>query len=90
MKKLFVGNLPFSASDFDVEDLFSAHGDVFSVRLIADFETGKPRGFGFVEMDQTGAEQAIEELNGFEFGGRCLRVNEAHERGRKSRSAAMV
>ncbi len=79
-KSIYVGNLPFSASEADVEALFAAHGQVHSVKLITDRETGRPRGFGFVEMEPTAAEEAIKQLDGAEFGGRNLRVNEARER----------
>lgn len=84
MKKLYVGNLPFSATDAEVNELFSQHGTVHSVALINDRETGRPRGFGFVEMDDDAAQAAISALNGFEMGGRALRVNEAQERPRRS------
>jgi RNA recognition motif-containing protein len=80
VKKLYVGNLPFSANDAEVEQLFGQHGKVHSVALINDRETGRPRGFGFVEMDEDGAQKAIESLNGYEMDGRALRVNEAEER----------
>lgn len=78
-KKIYVGNLPFSASEDQVRDLFSAHGDVTSVAIITDRETGRPRGFGFIEME-SGAEAAIETLNGTEMDGRSLNVNEAKPR----------
>ncbi len=77
---IFVGNLPFSASEEEISDLFAPFGEVQAVRLITDRETGRPRGFGFVEMDQEGAHAAIEALNGNEMGGRTLRINEAEER----------
>ena len=80
MKKIYVGNLPFSATQSELEDLFGAHGTVESVALITDRETGRPRGFGFVEMDTDGATAAIQALNGQEMGGRTLRVNEAQPR----------
>lgn len=83
MKKLYVGNLPFSATDAEVNELFSQHGAVHSVALINDRETGRPRGFGFVEMDDDAAQAAISALNGYEMGGRALRVNEAQERPRR-------
>lgn len=79
-KKIYVGNLPFSASDQEVRDLFGEHGDVHSVSLITDRETGRPRGFGFVEMDESGADAAIAALNGTDMGGRSLNVNEARPR----------
>lgn len=80
MKKLFVGNLPFSATEREVEELLEQHGEVHSVKLITDRETGRPRGFGFVEMDAEGADAAIAALDGTVFGGRNLRINEAMER----------
>lgn len=80
VKTIYVGNLPFSASEDDIRELFAQHGEVHSVKLITDRETGRPRGFGFVEMDEETAGAAIEALNETEFGGRTLRVNEARER----------
>jgi RNA recognition motif-containing protein len=80
VKKLYVGNLPFSATDAEIEQLFGQHGKVGSVALINDRETGRPRGFGFVEIEDEGAQKAIETLNGYEMDGRALRVNEAQER----------
>lgn len=80
MKKLYVGNLPFTATEDEVRDLFSQHGTVHSVALINDRETGRPRGFGFVEMDDEAAMAAIQQLDGADMGGRPLRVNEAQER----------
>lgn len=79
-KKIYVGNLPFSASEDDIRNLFATHGDVHSVTLITDRETGRPRGFGFVEMDDGAAQTAIDAINGTEFQGRTLNVNEARER----------
>ena len=80
--RLFVGNLPFSASEDQVRELFGQNGRTVSeVRLITDRDTGRPRGFGFVEMaSQDDADGAVRDLNGFEFEGRPLRVDEAHER----------
>ena len=83
--KIYVGNLPFSATEAQVRDLFAQHGAVESVALPADRETGRPRGFGFVEMPQAEAAKAIEALNGFSMGGRQLRVNEAQDRPRGPR-----
>jgi RNA recognition motif-containing protein len=80
-KKLYVGNLPFSATEREIRELFEAHGEVRSVTLPTDRETGRPRGFGFVEMDAASADAACEALNGAMMGGRALRVNEAQERG---------
>jgi RNA recognition motif-containing protein len=79
-KKIYVGNLPFSASADEVRELFAAHGNVINVNLINDRETGRPRGFGFVEMEEADADKAIEAINGTEYGGRTLNVNEARER----------
>ena len=76
-KRIYVGNLPFSASEDDVRALFGAHGEVISVALITDRETGRPRGFGFVEMDDAGATKAIETLDQTDMQGRNLTVNEA-------------
>lgn len=78
-KKIYVGNLPFSATEDQVRDLFAQHGSVASVSLVTDRETGRPRGFGFVEMDD-GAEAAISALNNSELDGRTLNVNEARPR----------
>jgi len=80
MTKIYVGNLPFSATDAEVRELFAQHGTVESVSLITDRETGRPRGFGFVEMSRADASRAIQNLNGKDLGGRPLRVNEAQER----------
>ncbi|MCP4546276.1 MAG: RNA-binding protein [bacterium] len=84
MKKIYVGNLPFSATEDEVRDLFGQHGTVHSVALITDRETGRPRGFGFVEVDDDALEPAISALNGYDMGGRPLRVNEAQDRPRRS------
>ncbi len=81
-KKIYVGNLPFAASEDDVRNLFSSYGDVQSVNLITDRETGRLRGFGFVEMDEEGARSAIQALDGKDFMGRNLKVNEAQEKPR--------
>jgi RNA recognition motif-containing protein len=80
-KTIYVGNLPFSATEDEVREVFAAHGTVNSVKLISDRETGRPRGFGFVEMEDAEADAAIEACNGKDFGGRALRVNEARPRG---------
>ncbi|MCZ8132110.1 MAG: RNA-binding protein [Steroidobacteraceae bacterium] len=82
MTKIYVGNLPFSADEAQVRQLFEQHGKVESVSLINDRETGRPRGFGFVQMSSSDAAKAIQSLNGFSMGGRPLRVNEAQERER--------
>ncbi len=82
MKKLYVGNLPWSMTDSDLEDLFSRFGAVHSSKVITDRETGRSRGFGFVELDESSAGDAVRELDGTDFGGRAIRVNEAQERQR--------
>jgi RNA recognition motif-containing protein len=80
MTTLYVGNLPFSATEAEVRSLFEQHGTVEAVKIISDRETGRPRGFGFVDMPSSEAQAAIEQMNGFEMNGRQLRVNEARER----------
>ena len=88
-KRLFVGNLPYSMSDADLEGAFAEHGQVVSAVVIRDRETGRSRGFGFVEMDtDEEAEAAQKALDGTEFDGRRLRVNAAQPRaeGRERRS----
>jgi RNA recognition motif-containing protein len=82
MSKIYVGNLPFSATEEAVRDLFAQHGTVESVALPTDRDTGNPRGFGFVEMPRADAARAIQNLNGHELGGRALKVNEAQEKTR--------
>lgn len=82
MKKLYVGNLAWGVADDDLQQLFSAHGSVSSAVVITDRESGRSRGFGFVEMEN-GAEEAIEALDGQDFQGRPLRVNEAQSKGRR-------
>lgn len=77
MKKLFVGNLSFQSSDQDLSDLFAQAGKVESCTIITDRMTGRSKGFGFVEMNDDAAENAITRFNGTEFDGRKLTVNEA-------------
>lgn len=79
-KSLYVGNLPWSATKEEVQSLFESHGSVLSVKLVSDRETGRARGFGFVEMEDTDAAAAVQALDGSSFGGRTLRVNEAQPR----------
>ena len=80
-KKLYVGNLPYKTTEGELEDLFGSVGAVDSVRIINDRETGRPRGFGFVEMaSDDEAEKAIEKFNEYELDGRALTVNEARPR----------
>ena len=84
-KKIYIGNLPFSATEDEIRELFAKHGTVESINLVNDRETGRPRGFGFVEMDDEGATAAISALDGTELGGRNLRVNEARPREERPR-----
>jgi len=78
--KIYVGNLPFSATEDSVRALFAPHGTVEKISLINDRDTGQPRGFGFVEMSNADASRAIQALNGADFGGRPLKINEAQDR----------
>ncbi|MGO9803712.1 MAG: RNA recognition motif domain-containing protein [Steroidobacteraceae bacterium] len=82
MTKLYVGNLPFTATDEAVRTLFATHGTVERVSLITDRDTGRPRGFGFVEMSNADASRAMQALNGTDFNGRALKVSEAQDRER--------
>lgn len=84
-KNIYVGNLPWSSTEEDVRAAFENYGEVISVKLINDRETGRPRGFGFVEMEDNGALEAIEALDGSDFGGRNLKVNEARPRPERPR-----
>jgi RNA recognition motif-containing protein len=85
VKKIYVGNLAWSATEADLRDLFSTVGTVHSAAVVSDRETGRSRGFGFVEMDDADAEKAIRTLDGRELGGRNLRVNEAQQKERGGR-----
>ncbi len=81
MKKIYVGNLPFSTGEEELRAAFEQHGQVTSVNVITDRETGRPRGFAFVEMaEDADAAKAIEALNGTDMDGRSLTVNEAKPR----------
>jgi len=80
LKTLFVGNLAFKARRDELSTLFSEYGQVNSVRIMTDRETRRPRGFGFIEMNANDAKAAIKALDGYEFMGRELKVNEANER----------
>ena len=82
MTTIYVGNLPFSATEADVRSMFEKHGAVQAVKLVNDRETGRPRGFGFVEMPRQDAARAIQSLNGQDMGGRPLKVNEAQDKPR--------
>jgi RNA recognition motif-containing protein len=82
-KKLYVGNLPFSATEDELRSLFERHGSIASVNVITDRETGRARGFAFVEMDEaSAADDAMRALDGSDMGGRSLRVNEAEDKRR--------
>jgi RNA recognition motif-containing protein len=80
-KKLYVGNLPFSATEGELRSLFEPHGAIASVNVITDRDTGRARGFAFVEMEETSdATNAMRALDGTDMGGRSLRVNEAQDK----------
>jgi RNA recognition motif-containing protein len=80
-KRLYVGNLSFNATELDVRELFTPFGTVADLKMVMDRETGRPRGFGFVEMStEAEASEAINNLNGRDFQGRAMTVNEAQER----------
>tara|TARA_Y100001970_G_scaffold272835_1_gene370015 strand:- start:146 stop:397 length:252 start_codon:yes stop_codon:yes gene_type:complete len=80
MMNIYVGNIPFRSTNDDLQKVFEAHGEVISVFLPTDRQSGRPRGFGFVEMSDEDGKKAIAELDGFEMEGRNLRVNEARPR----------
>jgi len=81
---IYVGNLSYSMSEDELRAAFAAHGEVSQVKILTDRETGRSRGFGFVEMpNHSEGEAAVNQLNGKEVGGRALRVNEAHPRERR-------
>ena len=81
-KKLYIGNLPYTITEAELRELFERHGTVASVNVITDRETGRARGFAFVEFEDANAAQAaMQALDGTQVGGRTLRVNEANERG---------
>lgn len=82
-KRIYVGNLPYSATEDELRGMFEAHGTVNEVDILRDRETGRARGFGFIEMEDAGADAAIEALEGADMGGRPLRVSEARPRGNR-------
>jgi cold-inducible RNA-binding protein len=85
MKNIFVGNLNFGTTEDSVRTLFETHGTVGRVNIVTDRDTGQPRGFGFVEMSDDGeGEKAIAALNGSDFDGRTLNVNEARPKAERS------
>ena len=89
MKNIFVGNLDFATTESAVRSLFEAYGKVDRVSMVADRETGRPRGFAFVEMsDAAEADKAIAALNGHELGGRALNINEARPKGEGGRGGS--
>ena len=77
---IFVGNLAFAVTEDELRGLFEEHGTVNTIQLITDRDTGRSRGFGFVEMDDSGADSAIQALNGRDIQGRNIKVNQAEER----------
>jgi RNA recognition motif-containing protein len=83
-KNLYVGNLPYNTTSDELRTAFEQYGTVSRTQVISDRETGRSRGFGFVEMED-GAEEAVEGMNGTEFGGRTLTVNEARPREQRTR-----
>ena len=83
--KLYVGNLPWSMTDNDLEALFSECGPVTSAKVVSDRDTGRSRGFGFVEMDRADAQKAMSKLNGFQVESRALKVNEANDKPQRAR-----
>ena len=83
---IYVGNLPYSVDENDIRELFEEYGTVTSVKLISDRETGRLKGFGFVDMEDAAANNAIDELNGADFNGRNIKVNRARERGSQPRN----
>lgn len=86
-KKIYVGNISFNTSEDDLRNVFGAYGDVVSVNIITDRETGRSKGFGFVELSSDdGANAAIASLNGKEVDGRQLRVNEAQDRPKREKT----
>ena len=86
-KKIYIGNLPFTSTEVDLKAVFARHGTVESVNIIMDRETGRPRGFAFVEMaEASAAADAIRALDGSDLGGRNIKVNEAQDRQGGARS----
>ncbi len=79
-KKMYVGNLAFQSTEDDIQNLFTQYGEVKSINLITDRETGRSRGFAFIEMDDEAAKSAMQSLDGTDLDGRNLKVNEARPR----------
>jgi len=88
IKSLFVGNIAYGAMEKEIKDLFARFGPVQDVHFVMDFRRGRFRGFGFVTMEQSSAEIALNEMNGYEFQGRALKVTEAQSRNSDSRRFA--
>jgi RNA recognition motif-containing protein len=88
MKSVYIGNLPFKTTESELSQVFSEYGQVQDVKLINDRATGRPRGFGFVLMDDEGALKAIQALDGTQMGGRTLKLNEARDRETRPMSIA--
>ena len=83
MTKLYVGNLSYDVTEGELKELFASKGEVVSVKIISDYETGRSKGFGFVEMDsKEGSEEAISAFNGYDLKGRAMRVNESIDKPR--------
>lgn len=87
-KRIHVGNLPFNATESELSAKFAAYGEVISIALPTDRETGRPRGFGFIEMSNEDATKAIAALNGTDLGGRSINVSEAREREERGNSGS--
>jgi RNA recognition motif-containing protein len=86
VKKIYIGNLPWSATEAELNDMFAKFGAVESAAIVTDRETGRSRGFGFIEMNEAEeADKAIQALDGTDMGGRPLRVNEAQQREKRGR-----
>ena len=86
MKKIYIGNLPWSATEAELTEMFTKFGSVASASIVTDRETGRSRGFGFLEMNEPeDADKAIQALDGTDMGGRALRVNVAEQRERRGR-----
>ena len=83
VKTLYVGNLPWSTSDEELSSFFEAHAAIISARVIKELETGRSRGFGFVEVEDNDAPKVIKEMHGFQLGGRSLIVNESRQKAAK-------
>ncbi len=79
-KKLYIGNIPYTTTEDELREVFGVHGDIESVNVITDRVTGRSRGFAFVEMAESSADKARQALDGSDFGGRTMRVDEANER----------